>query len=85
MGQGLRAEGYGELQQLVDELYAHNMSGTVSRLDVLTRAEVDDLCDDLMEVIELLPSGTYKRSRLCDQLNSIITAHGWGFTYGTVE
>lgn len=82
---GVRAEEYGELQQLVNELYAHNMSGSVSKLDVLSRAEIDDLCDDLMEVVDLLPSGRYKRGRLCDQLNSIITAHGWGYVYGTVE
>ena len=38
-----------------------------------------------MEVVGLLPAGSYKRARLCDQLNSIITAHGWAFLYGTVE
>ena len=32
-----------------------------------------------------MPSGTYTRARLCDQMNSIVTAHGWGLTYGTVE
>ena len=73
---GLRAPEYGELQQLVNEL---------SKIDVLTRAEIDDLCDDLMEVVDLLPAGKYKRGRLCDQLNSIVTAHGWGNVYGTVE
>jgi hypothetical protein len=82
---GLRAPEYGELQQLVNELYYHNMSGAVSKIDVLTRAEIDDLCDDLMEVVDLLPAGKYKRGRLCDQLNSIVTAHGWGNVYGTVE
>lgn len=81
---GVRAEEYGELQRLVDELYAHNMSGSVSKIDVAVRAEIDDLCDDLREVIDLLPAGSYRRARLCDQLNSIITAHGWGYTYGTV-
>ena len=80
-----RSDEYGELQHLVDELYQGNMSGSVSSIDVLTRGEVDDLGSDLMEVLELLPSGNYKRARLCDQLNSIITAHGWGYTYGTVE
>ena len=54
-------------------------------MDVLVRAEVDDLGDDLMEIVRLLPGGTYKRYRLCDQLNSIITAHGWAYLYGTVE
>ena len=38
-----------------------------------------------MEVVDLLPAGKYKRGRLCDQLNSIVTAHGWGNVYGTVE
>ncbi|MGN0071720.1 MAG: hypothetical protein ACI361_07785 [Atopobiaceae bacterium] len=80
-----RSDEYGELQHLVDELYQGNMSGSVSSIDVITRGEVDDLGPDLMEVLELLPSGSYKRGRLCDQLNSIITAHGWGYTYGTVE
>lgn len=84
MAGSMRAEEYGELQRLVDELYAHNMSGVVSKMDVAVRAEVDDLCDDLREVVDLLPAGRYRRARLCDQLNSIITAHGWGYTYGTV-
>ena len=77
---------YGELQQLVEALYREvGPSGSVSRIDVIMRAEIDDLSDDLREVIELLPAGSYKRGRLCDQLNSIITAHGWGLVYGTVE
>ena len=76
---GMRSEAYGELQHLVDNLYKHKPSGTI------TKVEVDDLEEDLQEVIELIPSGTYVRARLCDQINSIVTAHGWGFTYGTVE
>ncbi len=76
---------YGELQRLVDDLYRQNMSGTIKRVDVIVRAEVNDLSDDLMEVVNLLPAGSYKRVRLCDQLNSIITAHGWAYLYGTVE
>ena len=76
-------EEYGELQRLVDALYA--TEETVSSVDVVVRAEMDDLAPDLIEVVELLPAGNYKRGRLCDQLNSIITAHGWGYIYGTVE
>lgn len=76
---------YGELQRLVDDLYKVNPSKAVPRMDVLVRAEVNDLSEDLMEVVELLPAGSYKRFRLCDQLNSIITAHGWAYLYGTVE
>ena len=79
------SEDYGELQRLVDDLYRQSASGSVKRVDVIIRAEVNDLPDDLMEVVNLLPSGSYKRARLCDQLNSIITAHGWAFLYGTVE
>ena len=79
------ADEYGELQQLVDDLYRVNPSKAVQRVDVLVRAEVNDLSDDLMEVVNLLPSGSYKRYRLCDQLNSIITAHGCAYLYGTVE
>lgn len=75
---------FGELQALVDEVYREAVSDTVRRVDVLVRAEVDDLSEDLMEVVNLLPAGSYKRDRLCDQLNSIITAHGWAYLYGTV-
>lgn len=46
---------------------------------------MEDLPADLLEVVDLLPAGTYSRSRMCDQLNSIITAHGWGYVYGTVS
>ncbi len=76
---------YGELQQLVDDVYRVNPSKAVSRMDILVRAEVNDLSDDLLEVVSLLPAGSYKRFRLCDQLNSIITAHGWAYLYGTLE
>lgn len=79
----MHAEEYGELQRLVDALYA--TEETVSSVDVVVRAEMDDLAPDLIEVVELLPAGNYKRGHLCDQLNSIITAHGWGYIYGTVE
>ncbi len=79
------SEEYGELQQLVDDVYRVNPSAAVPRVDILVRAEVNDLSDDLMEVVNLLPSGAYKRDRLCDHLNSIITAHGWAYLYGTVE
>lgn len=79
------ADEFGELQGLVDDLYEEAPGAAVARVDVLVRAEVNDLSGDLMEVVELLPAGRYKRQRLCDQLNSIITAHGWAYLYGTVE
>ena len=74
---------YGVLQEIVDESFASGEK--VTRLDLIMRAQMFDVGDDLMEVVELLPAGTYSRGRLCDQLNSIITAHGWGYVYGTVE
>ena len=80
------ASDFGELQDMVDALFREvGPPGSVTRIDVIMRAEIDDLSDDLREVVNLLPAGRYKRSRLCDQLNSIITAHGWGYVYGTVE
>lgn len=78
-----RSEDYGALQKVVDALYAH--AHTVSRLDVVLGAEAADLPRDLMEVVELLPPGTYTRERLCTQLNSSIGGHGWGYVYGTVK
>ncbi len=65
---------YGELQQLVNELSARKPSGYVTKLEAIEAA-----------VVNLLPGGRYKRGPLCDQMNSIITAHGWSYVYGTVE
>ena len=93
----VRSEDYGELQRLVDSLFAPGVSSsatverldssaaTCTKLDVVARAGIFDLCDDLAEVVEALPSRTYTRQRLCDQLNSIVVGHGWGAVYGTVE
>lgn len=79
----MQHEDYGELQRLVDVLFKR--SETVSTVDVLVQAEADDLGEEIMEVVHAIPSGTYRRARLCDQINSIVTAHGWGFTLGTVD
>lgn len=83
----VRSEDYGELQRLVDSLFVPGVSSaaTVGRLDVEVRAEILDLAADLMEVVDALPPRDYTRQRLCDQLNSILTARGWGTVYGTVE
>ena len=48
-------------------------------------AEAADLPDDLAEIVNLLPPGSYTRQRLCDQLNSAIGGHAWGQVYGTVQ
>lgn len=81
--EAFQSEEFGELQRLVDTLYAGRT--LVDRLDLVVQAEVLDLSADLMEIVNLLPPGCYERQRLCDQLNSALAAHGWGSTYGTVE
>ncbi|QWT17384.1 hypothetical protein KPC83_05970 [Collinsella sp. zg1085] len=78
-----QSEAFGELQRLVDSLYTGH--DQVDRLDVMVQAEILDLPDDLLEIVSLLPPGNYERSRMCDQLNSALAAHGWGNLYGTVE
>ena len=78
-----QSEEFGELQRLVDGLYAGRHE--VDRLDLVVQAEIIDLSADLMEIVNLLPPGVYERQRLCDQLNSALAAHGWGGRYGTVE
>lgn len=74
---------YGMLQKVVDELY--RSARFVKRLDVIVLSEAYDLPRDLVEIVELLPPGTYDRQALCDQLNSSINGHAWGLVYGTVE
>lgn len=78
-----QAEEFGDLQRLVDGLYAGRAA--IDRLDLVVQAEILDLSPDLMEIVNLLPPGVYDRQRLCDQINSALAAHGWGATYGTVE
>lgn len=78
-----QAEEYGELQRLIDGLYTDRK--VIDRLDLVVQAEILDLPSELMEIVNLLPPGSYERPRLCDQLNSALAAHGWGGVYGTVE
>ena len=79
------SQDFGELQKLVDDLFRESATGTVKRVDLVVRAEVNDLSEEVMEVVDLLPAGTYHRARLSDQLNSIVTAHGWAYLLGTVS
>lgn len=78
-----QAEEFGDLQRLVDGMFAGRKA--IDRLDLIVQAEIVDLAPDLMEIVNLLPPGYYDRQALCDQLNSALAAHGWGATYGTVE
>lgn len=78
-----KSEEYGTLQRLVDSLYRN--AKTVTQIELIVQAEAVDLCADLQEICTLVPPGRYSRQRLCDQLNSSLSGHGWGFRYGTVE
>lgn len=74
---------YGSMQILVDALF--DGIDIVRRLDAVLLAEAYDLPSDLREIVELLPPGSYTRRRFCDQVNSSISGHGWGYVYGTIE
>ena len=74
---------YGLMQILADALFEN--SEVIARLDAIILAEAYDLPSDLNEVVELLPPGRYTRQRFCDQINSSIAGHGWGYVYGTIE
>ncbi|WP_072414959.1 hypothetical protein [Collinsella phocaeensis] len=79
-----QSEEFGELQRLVDGMFAGGRT-SIERLDIVVQAEILDLSADLLEIVNLLPPGTYDRQRLCDQINSALAAHGWASAYGTVE
>ena len=80
-----RSPHFGVLQEIVDALFCDVGVECVRRLDVIIAAEALDPPEDLMEIVRLLPPGTYTRQRLCDQLNSAVGGHAWGQVYGTVE
>ncbi len=73
----------GILQGLIDDLFA--AADRVQKIDLEIEAESRDLDSDLLEVVHLMLPGSYVRSQLVDQMNSIITAHGWGSRFGTVS
>ena len=79
-----RSEHYGQLQRVVDSVFADGRK-FVRRLDVVVAAESFDLPDVLDEIIAWLPPGTFTRQRLGAQLTSAIGGHAWGQVYGTVE
>lgn len=72
-----------DMQRLVDSLFRDAIM--VTRLDAIIRAEALDMPDDVRAIVALLPPGRYRRTLLCDQVNSAITAHGYGRTMGTVD
>ena len=63
----MRSSHYGALQDIVDSLYSDlGPKDAVRRLEVVVAAEAADMPCDLMEIINLLPPGSYTRQRLCD-------------------
>ena len=70
-----------QIQRMLESLFRH--TGAVTRLDVILRAEEMDLPHDALRIVALLPPGRYTRSRLCDQMNSAIVAHGLNRSLGT--
>ncbi|WP_251198518.1 hypothetical protein [Anaerotardibacter muris] len=83
MGKLEKSEDFGVLQEFVESLFADAEEQT--RLDIVVQAEALDLNPDLQEIVSLLPPGTYTRERLCDQFNSSLSSHGWGYYYGAVH
>ncbi len=74
---------YGVLQEFVDRLFAARED--YMRLEVVLEAEAYGLNRELQEIIELLPPGVYTREKLCSQINSSLSSHGWGYVYGAVH
>lgn len=74
---------YGVLQEFIDRLF--DGRDDYMRLEVVLEGEAYGLNGELMEVLNLLPPGLYTRDRLCSQINSSLSSHGWGYVYGAVH
>ena len=74
---------YGVLQEFIDRLFDGRED--YMRLEVVLEGEAYGLNGELMEVLNLLPPGLYTRDRLCRQINSSLSSHGWGYVYGAVH
>lgn len=74
---------YGVLQEFIDGLFDGRED--YMRLEVVLEGEAYGLNGELMEVLNLLPPGLYTRDRLCGQINSSLSSHGWGYVYGAVH
>ncbi len=76
---------YGQLQDFVDYVFRDHEGESFPRIEIVMQAESYDMNPDLLEIITLLPTGIYNRVKLCIQLNSALSSHGWGYVYGTVQ
>ena len=74
---------YGVLQEFIDRLFDGRED--YMRLEVVLEGEAYGLNGELMDVLNLLPPGLYTRDRLCSQINSSLSSHGWGYVYGAVH
>ena len=74
---------YGVLQEFIDRLF--DSREDYMRLEVVLEGEAYGLNGELMEGLNLLPPGLYTRDRLCSQINSSLSSHGWGYVYGAVH
>ena len=74
---------YGVLQEFIDRLFDGRVD--YMRLEGVLEGEAYGLNGELMEVLNLLPPGLYTRDRLCSQINSSLSSHGWGYVYGAVH
>lgn len=80
-----KSEDFGVLQEFVDGLYGDDPELEYRRLDIIMEAESFGLNEELLEVINLLPPSIFTRDKLCSQLNSSLSSHGWGYVYGAVH
>lgn len=78
-----KSSDYGVLQEFIDRLFIGRED--YMRLEVVLEGEAYGLNSELMEVLNLLPPGPYTRDRLCGQINSSLSSHGWGYVYGAVH
>lgn len=80
-----KSEDFGVLQEFVNGLFASDPLLEYSRLEIILEAEAFGLNEDLREVVNLLPPIIFTRDKLCSQLNSSLSSHGWGYLYGAVH
>lgn len=74
---------YGVLQEFIDRLFDGRED--YMRLEVVLEGEAYGLNSELMEVLNLLPPGLYTRDRLCSQINSSLSSHGWGYVLSLIH
>lgn len=80
-----KSDDFGVLQEFVEALFAPDPLFEYTRLEIILEAEAFGLNEDLLEVINLLPPIVFTRDKLCSQLNSSLSSHGWGYVYGAVH